>query len=218
MVKRLDAGALHISVWIALLLLLAFLTREVATAPDFIVTADLWFENLLLSVRTPLLSREFAWITPLGSVPFVIGGAGVVGLFLWRSKIHRAYAFGLAATLLGAAVTGYAMKALVGRARPSGLIPSMIETSSSFPSGHATAAMALYGFLAYFLCALFPERKAMVLTAAALLIGIIGFSRLYLGVHFPSDVLAGYLVGGLCLLLGIAITKRMRRAELTVPN
>ena len=218
MVKRLDALVLWVSVWIALFLLLAFLTIEVKAAHDFVVTADLWFENLLLLVRTPLLSHAFTWITILGSVPFVVGTAGVVGLFLWRSKIHRAYAFGLAGTLLGAAATGYMMKILVGRARPSGLIPSVIETSFSFPSGHATAAMALYGFLAYLICALFPERKAPVLTAAVLLIGVIGFSRLYLGVHFPSDVLAGYLLGGLCLLIGIAVAKRLRGTETPLPS
>ena len=218
MVKRLDAWVLWVSVWIALFLLLAFLTSEVTTAHSFVVAADLRFENLLVSIRTPLLLHIFNWITVLGSVPFVIGIAGVAGFFVRYSKIDRAYVIGLAATLLGAAATGYGTKVLVERVRPSGLIPSVIETSFSFPSGHATAAMALYGFLTYFLCALFPEKKAAVLTAAVLLIGVIGFSRLYLGVHFPSDVLAGYLVGGLWLFIGIAVAKRLRGTETPLPS
>lgn len=183
-----------------------------------ILAADLWFENLLLAARTPFLLDLFDRVTQLGEATLALGITAIFIAVFWPMRRYRAYAAGLATTVISAAATGYAMKALVGRARPSGLIPSMIETSSSFPSGHATAAMALYGFLAYFLCALFPERKTMVLTAAAVLIGVIGFSRLYLGVHFPSDVLAGYLLGGLCLLLGIAITKKMRRTELSVPN
>ena len=193
--------------WVTLSLLLAFLTLEVMTAPNFLVATDLWFENLLLTVRTPFLLSVFDEITFLGNSFVVMGIAGIVGLFLWYSKVYRAYVMGLVVTLLSAATTGYAMKVLVGRARPSGLIPSLSETSFSFPSGHATAAMALYGFLAYLLCRLFPTKKPTVITAATLLIGSIGFSRLYLGVHFPSDILAGYILGGICLLIGISVAE-----------
>ncbi|MCX6788164.1 MAG: phosphatase PAP2 family protein [Candidatus Kaiserbacteria bacterium] len=210
-----QSDARRLLLWIMLFFCLSFLTYAVLTAPNFIITADLGFENLLANIRTPLLLQIFNVITILGSVPFVIGVAGIVGIFLWYATAYRAYIAGLVVTLLGAATTGYFMKILVGRARPSGLISSIAETSFSFPSGHATAAMALYGFLAYLLCALFPERKAAVLTAAVLLIGVIGFSRLYLGVHFPSDVLAGYLLGGLWLLIGVAVVKRMPSAKST---
>lgn len=182
------------------------------------LAADLWFENLLLAARTPFLLHLFGRITLLGEVAVVIGITALVGIVLWTTRRYRAYAAGLVVTVIGAAATDYLLKMLVGRARPSGLIPSLIETSSSFPSWHATAAVALYGFLAYLLCALSPTKKPLIVTAAIALIGIIGFSRLYLGVHFPSDVLAGYLLGGLCLLIGIAITKRMRRAELSLPE
>lgn len=177
-----------------------------------LLAADLWFENLLFSVRTPFFLDVFTGITFFGNELTIAVIAGIVVLALLYFK-YRAYALGLMITLIGAGATGYALKVLVARPRPSGLIPSVIETSFSFPSGHATAAMALYGFLTYFLCTLFPGKKSLILSAALLLIGSVGFSRLYLGVHFPSDVLAGYILGGLWILIGSAIVKRVAREE-----
>ncbi len=181
---------------------------------DSLVAIDRWFEELLFSVRTPFFLEVFNGITFFGNELTIAVIAGIVGLFLLQhSKTYRVYALGLATTLIGAGATGYALKVLVSRARPSGLIPSIIETSSSFPSGHATAAMALYGFMAYLLCVLFPTKKPIVVTSATLLIGSVGFSRLYLGVHFPSDVLAGYILGVLWILIGIAVVKRTNHKE-----
>lgn len=198
-----------ISIWVALFLCLTFLTIEVMGAHSFIIAADQWFENMLLSIRTPFLINVFAVITFFGNTSVVMGIAGIALVFL-LSRRYKAYAAGLTVTLIGAAVTDYAMKFIIGRARPSGLIPSMIETSFSFPSGHSTAAMALYGFMTYILCILFPEKKPIIVAVALLVIGSIGFSRLYLGLHFPSDVLAGYILGGLWLLIGIEIVRRAR--------
>lgn len=201
---------LWVFVWVALFLLLMFLTAEVMTTHGFVIAADIWFENLLVSVRTPSLIYVCNWITLFGNAVVVVGVAGIALIFLWSSRATRAYAVGLAATLIGAAASDYIMKTIVERARPHGLIPNLIETSFSFPSGHATAAMALYGFLAYLLCTLFPAKTRIITTLAVVIIGSVGFSRLYLGLHFPSDVLAGYLLGGLWLLIGIEIVRRVR--------
>ena len=197
--------------FVILFLLLAFLTVSVRTAPD--VVADAWFENLMLSVRTTALLQFFGWITLLGDAFVVAGVAGIALLALFTAGVRRAYAYGLSATIVGAVVTSSVIKVFVERARPDGLIPSAVETSFSFPSGHATAAMALYGFITYVLCILFPARKSLIQIISFVLIGSIGFSRLYLGVHFPSDVLAGYLIGGLWLLVGIETVKHLRRKE-----
>ena len=178
-----------------------------------LVVVDRWFEELLFSIRTPFFLDVFNGITFFGNELTIAVIAAIVILFLLYFKVYRAYALGLAITLIGTGATGYALKALVGRARPNGLIPSVIETSFSFPSGHATAAIALYGFIAYILCVLFPTKKPVVVTSAILLIGSVGFSRLYLGVHFPSDVLAGYILGGLWILIGIAVAERFTRKE-----
>jgi len=176
-----------------------------------VLNADLWFENFLLSIRTPFFLHLFNGITFLGSTAVIIAITGLsVFLLLFYKKRYRAYAVGLIATVIGASVTSYIVKLLVDRARPDGLISSIIETSPSFPSGHTTLGVALYGFLAYFLCKIYPKYTARIVTIATLLILAIGFSRLYLGVHFPTDVLAGYLFGGLWLLIGIKIVTLLK--------
>lgn len=197
-------------VWIgvALATFLVLLAREVAVESRAVLTADVRFEQLLLATRSIPLLGIFGWITHLGDTVVVIGIAGLAGAAALLYKIDRAYLVGLASTLLGAAASNYVMKAAIARARPGGLIPSVIETSYSFPSGHATVALALYGFMAYALCRRYPKHARKITATAAAVILAVGFGRLYLGVHFPSDVIAGYLLGGLWLLLGIAITDR----------
>ncbi len=194
----------------ALVLLLALLTGTVVTSYGPIVNTDAWFEGLLYSVRDPSLLKLFELVTYLGNTIVVASIGGLVIISLWFSKIRKSYAVGLAATLAGAAATGYLMKILVARARPGGLIPSVIETSFSFPSGHSVASSALYGFIAFFLYKLYPEKKTVILIAAVATVLVVGFSRLYLGVHFPSDVFAGYTVGSLWLLIGMEVTKRFQ--------
>lgn len=173
---------------------------------NYILAGDLWFENMLLGVRTPFFVHLFDGITFLGNTATVLAITGMVILFLSLSKNYKAYAVGFAVAIIGAGAASYAIKMLVGRMRPSGLIPSFIETSSSFPSGHAMFAMALYGFLAFLLCKKYTKHTALITALATILILAIGFSRLYLGLHFPSDVIAGYLLGGLCFIIGIKIS------------
>ena len=174
-----------------------------------ISSADLWFEQFMLSIRTPFFVQVFKVVTFFGNVTTLIGIAGIIALyvFLYNPQL-RAYVYGLGTSLFGAAASSTVLKEIVQRARPSGAIPAIVDTSSSFPSWHATGAVAVYGFITFFLCRLFPRYTKSIVFVSVLLILSIGFSRLYLGVHFPSDVIAGYLVGGVWLLLGIAVTKR----------
>lgn len=185
-----------------------------STMLGLILTADLWFENMLLGIRTLFFLHIFNGVTLFGNTVVVIGITGIVGMFLLFSKNYKSYAAGLFAAVIGAGATSYIMKTIIGRARPGGLIPSVVETSSSFPSGHATLAMALYGFIAFLLCKLYPKYTAAIVALATIIILAVGFSRLYLGVHFPSDVFAGYLLGGLCLLIGIKITALLKRNDI----
>lgn len=208
MVACANSSARLIGIGVALAAFLALLTREVTAQSSMVIIADLWFENLLLAARIVPLFGIFGMVTHLGDAVVVIGIAALAAAAILFYKLDRAYLTGLATTLIGAAVSEYVMKIFIARARPGGLIPSMIETSYSFPSGHATLALALYGFMAYMLCRLYPKHAGKIIALAAFVILTVGASRLYLGVHFPSDVIAGYLLGGLWLLLGIALTDR----------
>ncbi|HUY05437.1 MAG TPA: phosphatase PAP2 family protein [Candidatus Paceibacterota bacterium] len=173
-----------------------------------IVSADAWFEHLMLAIRTPLMVRVFAVVTFFGEPTTIIALAGVMGLALLYWPRGRSFVIGFVTTLAGAAATGLALKDIVKRARPSGLIPAIRETGFSFPSGHATGSMAFYGFTAFLLCKLYPRYAKAVIATTTVLVLAIGFSRLYLGVHFPSDVIGGYLLGGLWLFIGVTIVER----------
>lgn len=102
------------------------------------------------------------------------------------------------------------------RPRPTG-IGVYREVFFSFPSGHATISAALFGYFAYFLWRQVDTWKTRlnILFATGILIMVIGFSRLYLGVHFLSDVLGGYLLGSLWLIIGICI-RELRPLEPSV--
>ena len=173
-----------------------------------VVAADVWFEYLMLSVRTPSLTRAFEVITFFGEPTTIIGLAGLVGLALLSSSRGRSFIAGFVIALAGGGASGLALKYIVQRARPGGLLPAIAETGYSFPSGHAVGSMVFYGFIAFMLCRLYPRYAKVVVATATLVILIIGFSRLYLGVHFPSDVVAGYLLGGAWLLVGMRVVGR----------
>jgi membrane-associated phospholipid phosphatase len=123
----------------------------------------------------------------------------------WKRRVTEAKFFALAC--LGALILNNALKLAFSKARPE-LWPRLItETSFSFPSGHALGAMVLYGFLAYLLAQNWPRLSALIYAAAFTIITLIGLSRLYLGVHWPTDVVAGFGVGFLWLIICITLLK-----------
>lgn len=172
-----------------------------------IITVDTTVNLLLSSVRTSTIAEVFFDITLFGEVFTVIFFAILASLFLWRKHLKKEI-LALWVALSGSSATTYLLKIIIDRPRPVDAI--ILEDSASFPSGHATAAVAFYGFLAYLLACQIKSKKyrAPIILAGAILILLIGFSRLYLGVHYFSDVLAGYLVGLLWLLVGIGYNRR----------
>jgi undecaprenyl-diphosphatase len=118
----------------------------------------------------------------------------------------------LLVALGGDHVTVQLIKHLVARPRPGADIAYYLETSSSFPSGNSAIAVVLYGFLAYAAAREVPTRtrRAAIALAGLLMALALGLSRVYRGVHFLTDVLAGYLVGLLWLIIGIRLAKALR--------
>src|SRR3989344_2545955 len=115
------------------------------------------------------------------------------------------------------------IKNIAGRSRPnSGLIKILEEkTSMSFPSGHAMGAIIFYGFLIYLIWKLPFKHKKIIIPLLLLFILLVGISRIYLGAHWPTDVLAGYVIGFIWLICGIFIYSKFRnkiRELLTTPT
>ena len=103
----------------------------------------------------------------------------------------------LLVAVLGAELLNNIFKFSFHRLRPIFTTPVFIAIGFSFPSGHAMGSMAFYGLIAYLLIRHNPSlvQRFLVTLIFALIVGLIGFSRIYLGVHYPSDVLGGYIAG-----------------------
>ena len=133
--------------------------------------------------------------------------------------VHRRWS-ALAAWLvavLGGEGLNLLLKDLFARPRPHFEHPFVAETSHSFPSGQAMESLVVYGMLAYFAVLTLRGRakRAVAVGGAAVLVILIGFSRLYLGAHYPSDVVGGFVAGGAWLSAIIAGWEAMRRRNLT---
>jgi undecaprenyl-diphosphatase len=159
------------------------------------------------------------WIEEMGRDATALGGLGwlaftviVVALFLWLDNKHHMMFFTLAATVSGALVS-LILKNVFARPRPD-LVPHLSHvSSSSFPSGHSMLAAVVYLTLGSLLAAVMPSRalKIYVLSVAVLLTIFVGASRIYLGVHYPTDVLAGWLAGLVWALLCWLVARWLQR-------
>ncbi|NDK56780.1 phosphatase PAP2 family protein [Pontibacter fetidus] len=190
------------------IMLLSELTESVVDA-EWIVVADQKFTDLLYSMRAEWLSVVMFGLTQLGEqiAVFAIGGIATL-IFLFRKRYWALVAFWLAMGGVGLSVRF--AKTFISRARPSDVAYYEVE-HYSFPSGHATTVMALFGLLAYFIYrhnSNKPFRKS-IFWLAAVFIMLVGFSRIYLGVHFLSDVLAGFILGFVWMLVGISVEEVM---------
>ncbi|HEV8254776.1 MAG TPA: phosphatase PAP2 family protein [Vicinamibacteria bacterium] len=191
---------IHLAVGFVLALLagIAFgaIADEVAETHD-VLRADARAHQVVTHIVSPRLTPLVVALTFMGSPQVVTVLSVLVITWLLIARSHRRlYAF--AAAVLGSAVLTQALKAYFQRARPSS--PLVLAHGYSFPSGHSMAAMTFYGTLAYVIY--FSDKRHLKLrlaavAACALMVGAIGLSRVYLGVHYFTDVVAGY-AGGLC--------------------
>jgi membrane-associated phospholipid phosphatase len=151
-----------------------------------------WLHNHQSKTLTALMVE----MTYLGTGTVVIVVVGVAALFLWHTE-HKHSARLLLAATIGNILLNGALKLVYHRARPSVFEWQTTAVSSSFPSGHAMSATVVYGTVAYLLMRLQKHHWAKMLTlfAAVSLILLICLTRLYLGVHYPSDVIGGIIVG-----------------------
>lgn len=198
---------------IAFAIFLACAIGFVALADEVLEGDTLWYdEAALLAIRaqsSELLDRVFLGVTKLGGVTGVLVlGLGFMAL-LWSRKKYRQIVL-FAAGLGGAAIINLVLKSLFERARPDLWQQLVVETSFSFPSGHAMASMALALSVVFILWATRFRYFALIL--ASLYVLVIGFSRLYLGVHYPTDIFGGWLVSaGWVLVAYIVLTESHRR-------
>ena len=178
--------------------------------------------KILLALRNPanlsdpIGSRSFEEsmrdVTGLGGFT-VVSLVTVVAVLAFLMHGRRRHAFVLAGTVLLAEFSSDIAKTFYNRPRPDLVPHGSYVYSASFPSGHSTMSAATYLTLAVLIASLEPNRatKAMVFLLAFILMVAIGFSRVYLGVHWPSDVLAGWSLGAAWALAGWSALRRLNR-------
>lgn len=190
-----------------LTLLFILLSVLVVRQPDWIQTID---TNILLAledIRTSTMNVVVNGITTLadGTVQTGVTVIVVVLLLIFK-QVKIGIWYGLT-VFLGSSILNNLLKRLFERPRPDMVEQLISEQSLSFPSGHAMGSVILYGGLAFLinhLLSLQKKPRSLLIIIVSILIPLIGLSRMYLGVHYPTDVLGGFLMGGAWLSFSIA--------------
>ena len=177
---------------------------------------DAFDRAVIDTVRAPELRgllRPLRFVTELGSTWAVTAMAAITffvaaAIGPWRHGLIGAITIGLAS--LGNTL----FKTFVARDRPELLEPVLVEHGFSFPSGHSALGMVAYGVLGVLISRsrLRPGVRRAVIVALLALVGLIGLSRVWLGVHYPTDVIAGWAAGAVIVLIYAAATRSVSLA------
>lgn len=180
-----------------------------------VIALDTALAEALAQQRSPLGQQAFRALTMLGSVPVLtLVGFGAALVLVWLRQ--WLLVLGVVLAMGGGGLLNLELKALFQRTRPETIDPSLLVSGWSFPSGHAMGSLIGYGIVAYLLVLWLPRHwDRLIIAASAALVLLIGFSRLYLGVHYLSDVIAGYAAGSVWLVVCITGMEVVRRRRST---
>jgi len=230
--RRFDADnhlGLHLTVGMVLALVALSLFGVLACAVVGIGVAELVHYDARLNAgladeaaRRPELTGLFRTITELGDMPILALVSLVVALVLIAVMLRRRQHQELAAlwiiATVGVGELNWLLKAYFQRPRPDNAVYA--AGGWSFPSGHSMGSLVVYGMLAYLLLRMVRGRWAQrcIVASVFLLVAAIGFSRAYLRVHWPTDVVGGYAAGTAWLALCIATSETLRRQPTPNPT
>jgi len=208
--KRPASVSLRFLAYMGILLTLVVIFSDLAE--------DVWFQEgftwdapVMLAIHhlsTPVLDQALFWITQTGEVGAILAAIIVAAWFYWQHLNKQALA--VMVSLAGGVAINTLLKLFFTRSRPALFPPLVLESGFSFPSGHVAASMAVYGFLAILL---WRSRQRFWAMFVLFWIGLVALSRVYLGVHYPSDVLGAFIFSCLWLLAVFGVFDRLEQRE-----
>lgn len=180
---------------ISYLSLLGFLVIGIFVYIDRLNTFDFFIIGVIQGWESPVLTSIMTIFSFIGSYQTIVIVSLIVAVLLYVKGKHTSQIILLFVTIISTAIVNQILKYAIQRERPS-FYRLAEATGYSFPSGHSMGAFAVYGMMTLILLKYIHSRRGQVLTliASSLLILFVGMSRIYLGVHFPSDVIGGYLL------------------------
>lgn len=210
---------LHLTIGAAMMLLAAFLFSQVAMQVQSgagITELDVRLAHWFHDRASPMFTWFMLVVTHLHSVPGILAMGTIFAAWLYRNGA-RHWMTAVLVTLPTGMMLNVLLKHTFQRARPQFDDPLLTLSTYSFPSGHASSATILWGLAACYLASRLPRRMgALVLAGALSMVGLVGLSRMYLGVHYLSDILAAVAEGvawlALCLT-GLSTLRRRRAAR-----
>ena len=190
---------------IGCLIIFGFISFNIYKNNDFYgdgIIYDFIYKYIISDGMTPFIK----FITWFGGTIGIIT-VWLISIFIIQDKKNN---ISFSICLILGVIINNIIKLIFARARPD-INPLMIENTYSFPSGHSMMSMILYGYLIYLLYNNFKNKKYrwLLVSVFSILILCIGFSRIYLGVHYVSDVIGGFVLGIAYLILYIDVSKKI---------
>ncbi len=204
---------------VALFVFLFFSILQDYRTYDPLVRADTRIVNLIYTFRSETLNNAMLLITNLATLQIVLAGIVVIGFLLFTLNLLP-YFYALMISAIGGEIMYWVIKNLIQRPRPPSANALISVHGFSFPSGHAFMAFSFYGLLAYIIYRTSSKKrwKMGAIVGGAMTIISIGLSRVYLGVHWPSDIIASFMLGAAWLVFLITILELRKKTSWTKEN
>ncbi|MFJ5712927.1 phosphatase PAP2 family protein [Neobacillus sp. NPDC093127] len=197
-------GHLVIAFIISLVCVIGFIFISLLISDHKIIDFDSDVIAAIQGLESPTLTKVMKFFTLIGSSSVVIVLTIILIIFLYKVLHHRLELILFISAIIGSAVLNQILKLIFHRVRPN--FHRLIDISGySFPSGHAMNAFTVYVILSFLLWRHIPSRwgRSVLIIFSVFMIMAIGISRIYLGVHYPSDIIGGYLASGFWLTVAI---------------
>lgn len=204
---------IFIELAVGVLVIIAFLSLLLEISRNNLMIFDRTVIDFIYSFRSEAFTEIMKFITFLGGEIFLVSGILLLLALVYRK--HKISSFNFTVLLVFGTVINLLLKFIYQRPRPD-YLPLMFESTYSFPSGHAMNSFIFYSCIAYFIFRNTTSTKIKVISGLLLgvLVFMIGISRIYLGVHYPSDVLAGFVAGMLWFAVIVLVEKTARKFKL----